>query len=297
MRMLRLLTLAFAAGAIVLSAQTSPLTPEQRAPFHGPYSEPEEPFRLVGNIYYVGAKNISSHLVTTPEGHILIDTGTVEMTPVITGNVEKLGFSVRDIRVMLSSHAHFDHVGGHAAMQQRTGARVMAIRQDAEALEAGMDTSPLGDEGWAPVKVDRVLRDGDEVRLGGTVLRAVWAPGHTPGCTVWTTSVPDAGRMYSVAIFGCGVPNAGVKVVGNEKFPALVDDTLATFSKLRMLMPDVYVTGHPRMLFAGKIDRMKAGERPHPLLDPEGWVRMLNDSEVNFRKRVLAERASASSGR
>ncbi len=293
MPLARLPALALAAGSIVLSAQTSPLTPEQRAPFHGPYSEREEPFRLVGNIYYVGAKNIASHLITTPEGHILIDTGTVEMTSVITGNVEKLGFSVRDIRVMLSSHAHFDHVGGHAAMQQRTGARVMAIRQDAEALEAGIDKSPLGDEGWTPVKVDRVLQDGDEVTLGGTTLRAVWAPGHTPGCTVWTTSVPDAGKTYSVAIFGCGGPNGGVKVVGNARFPTLVDDTLATFSKLKKLKPDLYVTGHPRTLFAGKIDRMKAGERPHPLLDPEGWTRMLSDAEVTFRKRVEAERASS----
>ena len=293
----RFLSLVFAAGSIVLSAQTSPLTPEQRAPFHGPYSEREEPFRLVGNIYYVGAKNISSHLITTPEGHILIDTGTVEMTPVITGNVEKLGFSVRDIRVMLSSHAHFDHVGGHAAMQQRTGARVMAMRQDAEALEAGMDKSPLGDEGWAPVRVDRVLQDGDEVNLGGTILRAVWAPGHTPGCTVWTTSVPDAGKTYSVVIFGCAGPNGGVKVVGNERFPTLVGDTLATFSKLKLLKPDVYVTGHPRMLFAGKIERLKAGERPHPLLDPEGWAKMLNDAEMNFRERVRVERTSASPDR
>jgi metallo-beta-lactamase class B len=156
-----------------------------------------------------------------------------------------------------------------------------------------MDKSPLGDEGWAPVKVDRVLQDGDEVRLGGAILRAVWAPGHTPGCTVWTTSVPDAGRTYAVAIFGCGGPNAGVKVVGNERFPTLVDDTLATFGKLKMLKPDLYVTGHPRMLFAGKIERMKAGERPHPLLDPGGWAKMLDDAEMNFRKRVQAERTSA----
>jgi metallo-beta-lactamase class B len=95
-----------------------------------------------------------------------------------------------------------------------------------------------------------------------------------------------------VAIFGCGGPNAGVKVVGNARFPTLVDDTLSTFSKLKKLKPDLYVTGHPRMLFAGKIERMKAGERPHPLLDPEGWTKMLSDAEVTFRKRVEAERAS-----
>jgi metallo-beta-lactamase class B len=291
-RVLAILSFAFAAGP---QAQTPLLTAEQRAQFHGPYSQPEEAFRLIGNIHYVGARNIASYLITTPQGHILVDTGTKEMTPVITASVQKLGFNLRDIKIMLSSHAHFDHVGGHAAMKKATGARVMAIRQDAEALEAGRDISPLGDEGWEAVKVDRALKDGDTVTLGGTTLRAVWAPGHTPGCTVWTTSVPDAGKTYSVAIFGCGGPNAGVKLIGNQRFPRLVDDALGTFRRLKMLTPDIYVTGHPQMLFAGKIDRMKAGERPHPLLDPGGWSRMLDDAETNFMKRVQAERAQAGS--
>jgi metallo-beta-lactamase class B len=295
MRLVRILAILSVACVVALQAQTALLTPEQRAQFHGPYSQPEESFRLIGNIYYVGAKNIASYLITTPQGHILVDTGTKEMTPVITASVQKLGFNLRDIKIMLSSHAHFDHVGGHAAMKKATGAKVMAIRQDAEALEAGKDMSPLGDEGWEAVKVDRELKDGDTVTLGGTTLRAVWAPGHTPGCTVWTTSVLDAGKTYSVAIFGCGGPNAGVKLIGNQRFPRLVDDALGTFRKLKMLTPDIYVTGHPQMLFAGKIDRMKAGERPHPLLDPGGWSRMLDDAETNFMKRVQAERAQAGS--
>lgn len=294
MRYALLIVIALSA---ILSAQTSPLSNEQRAQFHGPYSQPEDAFRLIGNIYYVGAKNIASYLIATPQGHILVDTGTTEMTPVITANVEKLGFKLRDIRIMLSSHAHFDHIGGHAAMKKLTGAKVMAIRQDADALEAGKDLSPLGDEGWTPVKVDRVLKDGDTVKLGGTTMRAVWAPGHTPGCTVWTTDVMDGGRSYSVAIFGCGGPNGGVKLVGNQKFPTLVDDTMATFGKLEMLKPDIYVSGHPQMLFAGKIERMKRNERPHPLLDPgsQAWTKMLDDAQAAFEKRVAAERAQSAS--
>jgi metallo-beta-lactamase class B len=297
MRTWRFAVLLVIAGSVVVFAQTSPLSSEQRAQFHGPYSQPEEAFRLVGNIYYVGAKNIASYLITTPQGHILVDTGTTEMTPVITASVEKLGFKLRDIKIMLSSHAHFDHIGGQAAMKKLTGARVMAIRQDAEALEAGKDLSPLGDEGWTPVKVDRVLKDGDTVSLGGTTLRAIWAPGHTPGCTVWTTNVADGGRSYSVAIFGCGGPNGGVKLVGNQKFPTLVGDTMSTFRKLKMLKPDIYVSGHPQMLFAGKIDRMKAGERPHPLLDlgSQAWAKMLDDAQAAFEKRVAAERGQTSS--
>jgi len=297
MRAWRYAAIVLVTAAVTLSGQSSPLSTEQRAQFHGPYSQPEEAFRLVGNIYYVGAKNIASYLITTPQGHILIDTGTTEMTPVITANVEKLGFKMRDIKIMLSSHAHFDHIGGHAAMKKLTGARVMAIKQDADALAAGKDLSPLGDEGWTPVKVDRVLKDGDTVALGGTTLRAVWAPGHTPGCTVWTTTVPDGGRSYSVAIFGCGAPNGGVKLVGNPKFPTLVDDAMGTFRKLKTLRPDIYVSGHPQMLFAGKIERMKAGERPHPLLDPgsQAWTKMLDETQAAFEKRVAAERAQSSS--
>jgi len=285
------------ASSIGLSAQTALLSPEQRAQFHGAYSQPEEAFRLIGNIYYVGARNIASYLITTPQGHILVDTGTTEMTSVIKANVETLGLKLGDIKIMLSSHAHFDHVGGHAAMKKLTGAQVMAIRQDADALEAGKDLSPLGDEGWTPVKVDRVLKDGDTVRLGGTTMRAVWAPGHTPGCTVWTTDVTDAGKSYNVAIFGCGGPNGGVKLVGNQKFPTLVADTTATFRKLKMLRPDIYVSGHPQMLFAGKIERMKNNERPHPLLDPgaQAWMKMLTDAQAAFEKRVAEERAQSSS--
>jgi metallo-beta-lactamase class B len=262
----------------------------------GAVSRPVQPaggaIPLIGNIYYVGAKNIASYLIVTPQGDILVDTGTTEMTRVVTSNIEKLGFKPRDIKIMLSSHAHFDHIGGHAAMKKLTGARVMAIKQDADALEAGKDLSPLGDEGWTPVKVDRVLKDGDTVALGGTTLRAVWAPGHTPGCTVWTTTVPDGGKNYSVAIFGCGGPNGGVKLVGNQRFPTLVDDTLGTLRKLKMLKPDIYVTGHPQMLFAGKIERMKVAERPHPLVDPGSmaWTRMLDEAQAAFEKRVAAER-------
>src|SRR5258706_286128 len=239
MRLVRILAILSVACVVTLQAQTSLLSPEQRAQFHGPYSQPEEAFRLVGNIYYVGGKNIASYLITTPQGHILIDTGTKEMTPVITASVQKLGFNLRDIKIMLSSHAHFDHVGGHAAMKKATGAQVMAIRQDAEALEAGKDMSPLGDEGWDAVKVDRKLKDGDTVTLGGTTLRAVWAPGHTPGCTVWTTSVPEAGKTYSVAIFGCGGANAGGKLICNQQFSRLRGHAPGGFPKFQMPRPPI----------------------------------------------------------
>ncbi|HKA87047.1 MAG TPA: subclass B3 metallo-beta-lactamase [Haliangiales bacterium] len=270
------------------------LKPGVSAELHGPASAAVEPFRIVGNIYYVGARNIASYLIVTPEGHILLDTGTREMEPVVRGSIEKLGFKLRDIKIMLSGHAHFDHVQGHAAMQRATGARVMALRDDAAALASGTDRSPLGDEGWDPVHVDRVLADGDTVTLGGTTLRAVWAPGHTPGCTVWTTRVQDGKESYAVAFYACAGPNVGVKLVGNPKFPRLVEDTLQSFARLKKLKPDIYLTMHPQELFEGRVDKIRAAVRPHPLYDPDGWTKMIAEDEADFRERVRAERAGAS---
>ena len=275
-------------------AQTSPLSPQQRATFHGQMSERVEPFHIIGNIYYVGARNIASYLITTPQGHILIDTGTREMHDVIRTNVAALGFKLQDIKIMLSGHAHFDHVQGHAAMQKATGARVMALRGDAEALSSGMDRSPLGDEGWERVNVDRVLKDGDTVTLGGTTLRAVWTPGHTPGCTTWTTTVQEKAKPYTIVFQACGGPNAGVKLIGNTKFPTLVEDTLGSFQVQKALKADIYLPMHPESYFAGKVERIKAGATPHPLYDPQAYAKLIADTEAAFRKRVEEERAKTS---
>lgn len=265
---------------------------DQVASLTGPSSAPAEPFTIVGNLHYVGAENIASYLFTTPEGHILVDTGTTQMEKVVRGNIEKLGFKITDIRIILSGHAHFDHVAGHAAMQKASGARVMAIGADARALESGKDISPVETIGWEPVKVERVLSDGDEVSLGGTTLRAVWTPGHTPGCTTWVTTVQDEGRSYNVVILGSIGPNPGPPMVGNAKHPTLAEDTLGTIRKLRTLKPDIQLGGHPRAAFAGKIPAMKGRARPHPLLlEPGAWARMLDAQEANFTKRIEADRA------
>ena len=284
-------------SALPASSRGSPPAAGPNAELHGPWSAAVEPFRVVGNIHYVGARNIASYLITTPEGHILIDTGTKEMEPVVRRNVEQLGFKLRDIKILLSGHAHFDHVGAHAAMKRATGARVMALGDDAAALSSGIDRSPLGDEGWEPVPVDRVLQDGDTVTLGGTTLRAVWVPGHTPGCTVWTTRARERDKDYSVAFFACAGPNKDVQLVGNPKFPHLVDDTLRGFARLRQLEPDIYLLMHPEEQFAGKVERIKAGASPHPLYDPKGWTTMLDELDADFHQRVEKAQKSTSRSR
>jgi metallo-beta-lactamase class B len=261
--------------------------------FRGPYSAPVEPFRIVGNIHYVGGANIASYLITTPSGHILLDTGMTEMHSVITRSVAALGFKVTDIEVLISSHAHFDHIAGHAMMQKVTGAQVMAMAGDAEALAAGKDNSALGAIGWDPVRVDRVLRHGDTVSLGGTTLRAVHTPGHTQGATTWITTVQDGGRSYTVAFLGGTTPNGGVALFDNPRHASVVEDTRRTFTTLRAeKVPDIYLVGHPQALFAGKVDRIKAGDLPHPLLNGAAWTQQIVDGEAGFEKRVAEERAA-----
>ena len=261
--------------------------------FRGPYSAPTEPFRIVGNIHYVGAANIASYLITTPQGHILIDTGMTEMHDVIRNNVAKLGFKTADIKIMLSSHAHFDHVAGHAAMKTLTGAQVMAMTGDAEALESGKDNSALGAVGWEPVKVDRVLKHGDTVSLGGTMLRAIHAPGHTQGATTWVTRVEERGRQYTVAFLGGTTPNGGVPLLNNPRHKTVIEDTQRMFERLKAEpVPDIYVVGHPQAMFAGKVERIKAAATPHPLLNGDAWTKQIVEAEAAFRKRVADERGS-----
>jgi len=178
-----LATLLLSTAVVVAAQGPRVFSREWYAQFSGADSDPVEPFRIVGNIYYVGAQNIASYLIATPQGHILIDSGMTGMHDGITRGVERLGYKVSDIRILLASHAHFDHIEGHALMQRRTGAQVIAMAGDAEALEGGHDTSALGAIGWEPVRVSRRLKDGDTVTLGGTTLRAIRAPGHTQGAT------------------------------------------------------------------------------------------------------------------
>ena len=285
---------ALLVAAAVVSAQQGPaqFSREWYQQFSGPYSAPVEPFRIVGNIHYVGAANIASYLITTPQGHILIDTGMNEMHDVIRNNVAALGFKTSDIRIMLSSHAHFDHIEGHAAMKRLTGAQVFAMTGDAEALESGKDSSALGAIGWEPVKIDRVLKHDDTASLGGTTLRALHTPGHTQGATTWFTTVEDNGRRYDVAFLGGTTPNGGVPVFNNPRHKNVVEDTYRTFKILKAeQVPDIYLQGHPQAMFAGKIERIKAGATPHPLLNGEAWTRQLADGEAGFQKRVAEERA------
>lgn len=258
--------------------------------FHTHQSVPVEPFRILGNIYYVGASNVASYLITSPDGHFLIDTGVQSMTATIRNSVEALGFQMRDIKIILSSHAHFDHIQGHAIMKRMTGAQVFVMDADADALEAGKDLSPLGFEGWEPVQVDRRLQDGEDITLGGVTLTATWAPGHSPGCTTWSMDTQDSGETVRVVFFGCNGPNNGVQLINNPRFPTLVEDALFGFDNMAKLQADIYLTGHPQQPFEGIEHLMRVQVRPHPLLRQQPWAEYIAERKADFEQRVQAER-------
>lgn len=260
--------------------------------FHEHRAEAVDGFRIAGNIYYVGASDLASYLIATPDGHFLVDTGVSKMGTQIRDNVEALGFRMEDIKYLLASHAHFDHIQGHAVMQRITGAQVFVMDADADAMEAGQDLSPLGFEGWEPVRVDRRLQDGERVTLGGTTLTATWAPGHTPGCTTWTTTTRDGGEDLVVTIFGCNGPNDGVQLLNNPRFPNLIEQTRFGFDNLAKLNPDIYLTGHIEEPFDGIEQLMRVQTRPHPLLEQLPWQDLIAQRRASIEARIDAERAA-----
>ncbi|MDP1931438.1 MAG: subclass B3 metallo-beta-lactamase [Gammaproteobacteria bacterium] len=297
MKKLILLTVCVASPlampALAQTGRYDTMTMEQKiaagAGYHDESAAVIEPFRILGNIYYVGAADVSSYLITTPEGHFLVDSGVNEMPVGIRANVEKLGFRIEDVRILLSSHAHFDHVQGHAVLQRMTGAQVMALDADADALEAGKDLSPLGFEGWEPVKVDRRLQDGESITLGSTTMTPTWVPGHTPGCTTWSLDTEDDGQVMNVAIFGCNGPNAGVQITNNPRFPDLAEQTLFGFDNLARLDPDIYLTGHPEGPFESIEHLMRVQMRPHPLLQQQPWSEMIAERRAAMEQRIAEE--------
>lgn len=189
------------------------------------WNQPVKPYRIIGNIYYVGASDIASYLIVTPRGHILLDSGFVETVPQIQQNVVQLGFRLEDVKILINSHAHYDHAGGLALLKRLTAATLMTSEADAALLAAGGKGDPnFGDRyPFEPVKTDRILRDGDKVQLGGVTMIAHLTPGHTKGNTTWTMTVKDGRRRYNV-VFAGSTTAPGYKLVDNPNYPQIVAD-------------------------------------------------------------------------
>jgi metallo-beta-lactamase class B len=256
------------------------------------WNQPVEPFRIVGNIYYVGASDIASYLIVTPKGHILLDGGFAETAPMIRDNILKLGFKVRDVKYLLNSHAHFDHAAGLAQLKQWTGAQFVASHADGDQIARGGHDDPMwGDKYlFPPTKPDRYIDDGGAVTIGdtasSTTMTAYLTPGHTKGCTTWTTEAVENGKKLHV-VFLCSVSVPDYKLVNNPKYPNIVEDYRKSFALLKTLPCDVFLGAHGRFFqLAEKRAAMKADATKNPFIDSEEFRAFINQTEQDFEAEL-----------
>jgi len=254
------------------------------------WHEPTEPFHIVGNIYYVGSKGIASYLIVSPKGDILLDGTEAENAPMIERNIAKLGFHIRDVRVLLNNHAHFDHAGALAQLKADSGAIFLANPRDRSILETGHITLENSNDllDFPPVKVDRLLRDGEVVRVGPIAMKAIFTPGHTPGCTSWSTTVRDHGRTLAV-VFPCSITAGGNRLVGNKRYPDIVADYRRSFARLRTMKADVVLTGHPELTDVQGRAARRTGDSPDAFIDPTALSKLVANSRRDFESELAKE--------
>jgi metallo-beta-lactamase class B len=253
---------------------------------HASFNKPFPPFKVMDNIYFVGTEDLGSFLITTPAGHILVNSDFETTVPQIRAAVEKLGFKFTDIKILLGSHAHGDHMEGDALVKELTGAQVVVMDQDVPALSR---MTPQG----KPHPMDRVIHDGEEVKLGGVTLVAHLTAGHTKGCTTWTLKAQDKGKPYNVVILGSIGVNPGYILVNNKDYPQIADDYVRGFKVLRALPCDVFLGSHSRFYgMPEKYAKLKEGG-PNPFIDPAGYRAHLDLQEKNFKEKLAEQQASA----
>jgi len=260
------------------------------------WTEPIAPFKIVSNLYYIGSRGLASYLVVTPQGNILINSDLEANVPLLKTSIESLGFRWTDTKILLISHAHWDHDAGSAQIKLLTGAAYMVMDADVPVAESGgaADFQYGADSSlrYPPARVDRVLHDGDEVRLGGSLLVAHLTPGHTKGCTTWTLSVTESGKTYNVVIVGSPNVNPGYKLVHNEKYPQIAEDYERMFRVLKSLPCDIFLGAHGAYFdMEEKLKRKKEG-RTNPFLDAEGYRQFVAAKEQEFRTELAKQRAA-----
>jgi metallo-beta-lactamase class B len=261
------------------------------------WNQPFPAYRVIDNIYYVGSTEIAQFLITTPAGHILLDSGFEASVPRLRANIAGLGFRLEDVRLLLTSHAHIDHVQAHARVRQLTGAQVVASALDASVIAAGgKGEATFGDAyRWPPCPVDRIVADGEEVTLGGTTLTAHLTPGHTRGAVTWTMKIATPtiapAQPLDVVFFPSATINPGVTLVGNVRYPRIADDFEHSFAVWRSLPCDVFLADHGDFYdMREKRARQERGALVNPFIDPTGYRKFIAASEQHFREVRAAQR-------
>ena len=261
------------------------------------WTEPFPPFRIADNLYYVGSKGLANYLVTTPQGNILINSDLEANLPLIQASIEKLGFKFKDTKILLISHAHWDHDAGSAMIKERTGATYMVMDADVPVVESGgkTDFAYANDPAllYRPAKVDRVLHDGDEVKLGGTILVAHLTPGHTKGCTTWTMQATDRGKTYNVVILGSPNVNPGYKLVHNTAYPRIAEDYERMWRVLKSLPCDIFLGAHGSYFGLDQKYPLIKEEGANPFVDPGGYKKYILQKEQDFRTELARQKLVA----
>ena len=258
---------------------------------------PVKPFRIVDNLYYVGASGMSSYLVATPAGMILLDCGTTETAAQVLENIKQLGFDPRQVKLLIGLHGHYDHVGGAALIKQATGAKLLVSAADRALVETGgRNDFQWGDSfAWPPAVVDRKLRDGETIRLGGVELVVHSTPGHTPGSITCTMNVRQADQPCHV-VFVASVSCPDYTLVGNSHYPGIAEDFTRTFKTLKSLPCDIFLTEHGwDCALADKIKRLDQDRHTNPFIDPAGYRQYIESAETRFNDLLLKQ--SGVSGR
>lgn len=253
-------------------------------------NQPVPPFKIAGNLYYVGATEVSSFLITTPKGHILLDGGFAETAPQIERNIAQLGFKIEDVKILLNSHAHLDHAGGLAELKQKSGGKFIGNAGDVELLNRGGS----GDFRFGntllfpPIQPDQIIYDGESVRLAEQVMTAHSTPGHTKGNTSWTTKIRDGEKSYDVVFIG-SQSSLDYKFVGEESYPGIRADFERSFAVLKRLPCDIFLGSHGSFFhFLEKREGLLRGDA-NAFVDPDGYKRYLNESEKDFQEKVVKQ--------
>jgi metallo-beta-lactamase class B len=250
------------------------------------WSAPHAPYQITDNIYAVGTEGIGVYLITTPKGHILLDAATEQGANVVEANIKSLGFKLKDIKYLLENHAHSDHVGGLAQLKRSTGATIVASQGDQHSLEHGtLDSETNWEDKFTPVKVEKILADGEKISLGGVQLQAVLTPGHTKGCTSWFMESPDKGSTRKVA-FICSLTTAGNKLVNNKIYPQIADDFRNTFARLKTKNADLLLIGHPDLANLEEKNIAKKNGKADAFVDSNGLQKFVKTFEDKFEAEL-----------
>lgn len=282
-----------ATRAVAQQSSGSAAVGDRNGPLHGQYYV--KPFKIIGNIYFVGFSNNAAYLITTPQGHFLIDAVYEDINAQQVKNIEDLGFKIKDVKYLLNAHAHSDHVNGLAGMKKLTGATVVAMVEEVKSLEDGgvSDFRSDGRKLWEPVKVDKIIKEGEQLTIGSTTLTARKTAGHTQGCSTFTMMVDDAGKKRQ-AIFICSMGlNGGVPLVNYSKYPNIAEDYMRSFDILRSIPAEVFLVSHTSHYdLEGKLKKM-GQPGPNPFIDPQGYKDYIVRFEKGFKEQYAKDLAAA----